>query len=94
MVLSDDFSSSPGPPLPDGASLEEELAYYKAEYERLEVELQEFQASSRELEAELEKDVDAAEKRERQLQEKAEGLQYQVGEWKVSPHVLEICEQL
>ena len=36
---------------------EEELAYYKSQYEQLEVELAEFQASSRELEAELEKDI-------------------------------------
>jgi seryl-tRNA synthetase len=65
-------------------SMEEELAYYKAQYETLEVELQEFQASSKELEAELEKDVEESEKRERRLQEKVEGLGFEVEEWKVS----------
>ncbi|KAJ9645687.1 NADH:ubiquinone oxidoreductase [Coniosporium tulheliwenetii] len=72
----------PSSPAVHGSSLEEELAYYKAQYEQLEVELQEFQASSRELEAELEKDVEASEKRERQLKEKVEGLGFEVEEWK------------
>ncbi|KAF2139140.1 uncharacterized protein K452DRAFT_233098 [Aplosporella prunicola CBS 121167] len=65
-----------------GGSLEEDLAYYKAQYEQLEVELQEFQASSRELEAELERDIEASEKRERGLKEKVEGLGFEVEEWK------------
>jgi predicted nucleic acid-binding Zn-ribbon protein len=65
------------------SSLEEELAYYKAQYETLETELQEFQASSKELEAELERDVEESEKRERKLQEKAERLGFEVEEWKV-----------
>ncbi|KAK4996693.1 NADH:ubiquinone oxidoreductase [Elasticomyces elasticus] len=69
-------------PLRAGATLEEELAYYKAQYEQLEVELQEFQASSKELEAELEKDVEASEKRERKLKEQVEGLGFEVDEWK------------
>lgn len=65
---------------------EEELAYYKAQYEQLEVELAEFQASSRELEAELEKDIEASEKRERHLKGKVETLSYEVEEWKVYSH--------
>lgn len=60
------------------------MTYYKTQYETLEVELQEFQQSSKELEAELEKDVEESEKRERRLQEKAEGLGFEVEEWKVS----------
>lgn len=64
--------------------MEEELAYYKAQYETLEVELQEFQTSSKELEAELEKDVEESEKRERKLQEKVESLGFEAEEWKVS----------
>ena len=68
---------------PSGSSLQEDLAYYKSQYEQLELELQEFQASSRELEAELEKDIDASEKRERQLKEKVEDLKFEVEEWKV-----------
>ncbi|KAL1964965.1 hypothetical protein VTN77DRAFT_6165 [Rasamsonia byssochlamydoides] len=64
------------------SSVEEELAYYKAQYEQLEIELADFQASSRELEAELEKDIEASEKRERQLKEKVESLKYEVEEWK------------
>jgi hypothetical protein len=59
------------------------LSWYKSQYELLEHELSEFQSSSKELEAELEKDLDAADKRERALQEKAEGLAYEVDEWKV-----------
>lgn len=65
------------------ASIREELAYYKSQYETLEVELQEFQTSSKELEAELERDVEESEKRERKLQEKAERLGFEVEEWKV-----------
>ncbi|PSN72198.1 nuclear distribution protein nude [Corynespora cassiicola Philippines] len=79
-MAADDPPSTP--PHSGWASMEEELAYYKAQYETLEVELQEFQASSKELEAELEKDVEESEKRERKLQEKVEGLGYQVDEWK------------
>ena len=79
----DGLASSPAP-LRDGATLEEELTYYKAQYEQLEVELQDFQASSKDLEAELEKDIDASEKRERGLREKVESLGFEVGEWKVS----------
>ncbi|KAL6167605.1 NADH:ubiquinone oxidoreductase [Exserohilum turcicum] len=63
-------------------SLEEELAYYKTQYETLENELQEFQTSSKELEAELERDIEESEKRERKLQEKAERLAFEVEEWK------------
>ncbi|KAI9884245.1 MAG: hypothetical protein M1823_003968 [Watsoniomyces obsoletus] len=70
------------PSLIENASVEEALAYYKAQYEQLEHELSEFQASSRELETELEKDIEASEKRERKLQEKVEGLGYEVEEWK------------
>ena len=81
MAPSDDLSSSPAP---KGASLQEELAYYKTQYEQLEAELQDFQASSRELEAELEKDIETAEKRERELQEKVDSLGFEVDEWKVS----------
>lgn len=74
---------APASPFRLGASIEEQLAYYKAQYEQLEIELQEFQASSRELEAELEKDVEASEKRERKLKEQTESLGFQVEEWKV-----------
>ena len=81
-MAADDPPSTP--PHSGWPSMEEELAYYKAQYETLEVELQEFQASSKELEAELEKDVEESEKRERKLQEKVEGLGYQVDEWKVN----------
>ncbi|KAF2004048.1 hypothetical protein P154DRAFT_519633 [Amniculicola lignicola CBS 123094] len=70
------------PPRGGWNSMEEELAYYKEQYETLEVELQEFQASSKELEAELEKDVEESEKRERKLQEKAEKMGFEVEEWK------------
>jgi DNA repair exonuclease SbcCD ATPase subunit len=86
MAPSDDLPSSPAP---KGASLEEELAYYKTQYEQLEAELQDFQASSRDLEAELEKDIETAEKRERELQEKADSLGFEVDEWKVS-HMLNV----
>ncbi|KAF1971050.1 hypothetical protein BU23DRAFT_199057 [Bimuria novae-zelandiae CBS 107.79] len=75
-----DASSSPG--RGEWRSTEEELAYYKTQYETLEVELQEFQASSKELEAELEKDIEESEKRERKLKEKVEGLGFEVEEWK------------
>ncbi|KAH7081136.1 nuclear distribution protein nude [Paraphoma chrysanthemicola] len=76
----DDTPSSP----PSGGwnSMEDELAYYKTQYETLEAELQEFQNSSKELEAELERDVEESEKRERKLQEKAERLGFEVEEWK------------
>ena len=75
-------SSSPAPA--GFNSLQEEIDYYKRQYEHLESELQDFQASSRELETELEKDIEASEKRERTLKEKVESLTYEVDEWKVS----------
>ncbi|KAF4541452.1 NUDE protein [Lasiodiplodia theobromae] len=71
----------PSSPVP-GGSLEQDLAYYKSQYEQLESELQDFQASSRELESELEKDIEASEKRERQLKEKLEAMGFEVEEWK------------
>ena len=77
------MSEPPSSPPRAGTSVEDALAWYKAQYEVLEGELAEFQASSKELEAELEKDLDAADKRERALREKAEGLSYEVEEWKV-----------
>jgi NUDE protein, C-terminal conserved region len=80
-MLSDDIPSSPAA-LRQGATLEEELAYYKAQYEQLEFELNEFQASSRELEAELERDIEQADKRERELQDKVDSARYEVEEWK------------
>lgn len=76
------------------SSTDEELAYYKTQYETLEVELQEFQASSKELEAELEKDIEESEKRERKLKEKVEGLGFEVEEWKVCHHLLPSFESL
>ncbi len=82
--MSPAMDEPPSSPPGEGASVEEALAYYKAQYEQLEHELSEFQASSQELEAELEKDVEAAEKRERVLQEKAESLGFEVEEWQVS----------
>ena len=74
-------SSSPAPA--GFSNLQEEIEYYKRQYEHLESELQDFQASSRELEAELEKDIEASEKRERGLKERVEALNYEVEEWKV-----------
>lgn len=71
-------------PAPKGLSVEEELAYYKTQYEQMEGELADFQESSRELEQELERDIEASEKRERQLKEKLESLAFEVDEWKVS----------
>jgi hypothetical protein len=79
MSFSDGVPSSPPGP---GASLEDSLAYYKAQYESLESELADFQDSSKALEAELEKDIEASEKRERELKEKAANLSYEVEEWK------------
>lgn len=78
MPIEDNPASSPGP----GVSLEDNLKYYKAQYELLESELADFQSSSKELEAELERDIEASEKRERQLKDKASNLQYEVDEWK------------
>lgn len=77
------MAEPPSSPPTDHTTPEDALAYYKAQYEQLEQELQEFQESSKELEAELEKDVEAAEKRERVLKERAEGLSFEVDEWKV-----------
>ncbi len=65
-------------------TLQEEISYYKTQYEGLEAELQEFQSSSKELEAELEKEVEASEKRERDLKKTVEALKYEVDEWRVS----------
>ncbi|ROV99125.1 hypothetical protein VMCG_06701 [Cytospora schulzeri] len=72
----------PSSPPRGDASSEGSLAWYKAQYEQLETELAEFRVSSEELEKELEKDLDAAEKRENALREKADGLSFEVDEWK------------
>ena len=81
MALTEGASS----PAPGGfKTLQEEIGYYKKQYEHLESELQDFQASSRELEVEMEKDIEASEKREKDLKQKVEGLRYEVDEWKVS----------
>ncbi len=78
------MAEPPSSPPTAEASIEDALAWYKSQYEQLELELSEFQASSKELEAELERDLDAADKRERVSQEKAETLNFEVDEWKVS----------
>ncbi|ROV88713.1 hypothetical protein VPNG_10224 [Cytospora leucostoma] len=72
----------PSSPAGGDATTEGSLAWYKSQYEQLETELAEFRGSSEELEKELEKDLDAAEKRENTLREKAEGLSFEVDEWK------------
>jgi seryl-tRNA synthetase len=82
MPSTDEPPSSP--PSGGWSSMDEELRYYKAQYETLEAELQEFQNSSKELEAELERDIEESEKRERLLQEKVESLGFEVNEWQVS----------
>ncbi|WPH03256.1 Hypothetical protein R9X50_00613300 [Acrodontium crateriforme] len=69
-------------PLRPGASLTDELDYYKKQYEQLETDLADFQASSKELEEQLERDIEAAEKNERRLREQAEKLGFEVEEWK------------
>ena len=74
------MASSPFRP---NATAEDQLAYYKAQYEQLEQELHEFQASSKDLEAELEKDVEESEKRERKLKDQVESLRFEADEWKV-----------
>jgi len=69
-------------PLRAGASMEDELDYYKKQYEQLETDLADFQASSKELEEQLERDIEAAEKNERKLREQVEKLNFEVEEWK------------
>ncbi|KAI1860124.1 hypothetical protein JX265_010048 [Neoarthrinium moseri] len=76
------MAEPPSSPPRGDATAEESLAWYKNQYEQLAEELAEFRESSHELEAELEKDLDAADKRERSLRERAEGLQFEVDEWK------------
>lgn len=87
--MGDNAPSSP-PRAGGWRSTQDELAYYKTQYETLEAELQEFQSSSKELEAELERDVEESEKRERKLQEKVERLGFEVEEWKVCAPVF-VC---
>ncbi|KAK4542529.1 hypothetical protein LTR36_006782 [Oleoguttula mirabilis] len=69
-------------PLRAGATLEDELNYYKKQYDQLETDLADFQASSKELEEQLERDIDTAEKNERKLKERVEKLSFEVEEWK------------
>ncbi|KAF2721157.1 hypothetical protein K431DRAFT_285197 [Polychaeton citri CBS 116435] len=69
-------------PLRLGASLEEELDYYKRQYEQLEQDLADFQSSSKDLEAQLEADIEAAEKNERKLKAENEKLRFEADEWK------------
>lgn len=74
--------SSPAPP--KNMSVEEELEYYRSQYESLEAELNEFQSSSRELEEALEKDLEISEKDQRKQKDRIEALEFEVEEWKVS----------
>ncbi|TKA47326.1 hypothetical protein B0A54_02804 [Friedmanniomyces endolithicus] len=69
-------------PMRPGATLEQELDYYKKQYEQLETDLADFQASSKELEEQLERDIEAAEKNERKLKAQVEKLGFEVEEWK------------
>lgn len=69
-------------PLRPGASVNEELEYYKKQYEQLETDLADFQASSKDLEEQLERDIETAEKNERKLKEQVEKLNFEVEEWK------------
>lgn len=69
-------------PLRSGATLGEELDYYKRQYEQLGTDLADFQASSKELEEQLEQDIESAEKNERKLKEEVEKLKFEVDEWK------------
>lgn len=78
------MTEPPSSPPTESSTPEESLAWYKKQYELLADELAEFRESSHELEAELEKDLDAADQRQRSLQQKAEELQFEVDEWKVS----------
>lgn len=89
MLASEPPSSPPG----EDAGSEASLAWYKSQYEQLETELAEFRVSSEELEKELEKDLEAAEKRENALKNKAEGLVFEVDEWKVGSPPLKLCRQ-
>ncbi|KAK5129435.1 hypothetical protein LTR08_003259 [Meristemomyces frigidus] len=69
-------------PLRLGASLQQELDYYKTQYDQLETDLADFQASSKELEEQLERDIDTAETSERKLKAQGEKLRFEVEEWK------------
>lgn len=69
-------------PLRPGASMEEELDYYKKQYEQLETDLADFQSSSKDLEEQLERDIETAERNEHKLKEQVEKLNYEVEEWK------------
>ncbi|KAK3646249.1 NADH:ubiquinone oxidoreductase [Elasticomyces elasticus] len=69
-------------PLRPGATIEQELDFYKSQYTQLEADLSDFQASSKELEEQLERDIEAAEKNERKLKEQVEKLNFEVEEWK------------
>ncbi|POS77462.1 nuclear distribution protein nudE like 1 [Diaporthe helianthi] len=75
-------SEPPSSPPCGDAGPEASLAWYKSQYEQLENELADFRVSSEELEKELEKELEAAEKRENALKNKAEGLVFEVDEWK------------
>jgi hypothetical protein len=78
------MAEPPSSPPGEFASVEASLAWYNSQYNQLEQELIEFRTSSEELEKELEADLETADKRQRELQDKAEGLSYEVEEWKVS----------
>ncbi|KAK3712283.1 NADH:ubiquinone oxidoreductase [Vermiconidia calcicola] len=69
-------------PMRPGATVQEELEYYKKQYEQLETDLADFQASSKELEEQLERDIEAAEKNERKLKEQVEKVKFEAEEWK------------
>ena len=80
------MAEPPSSPPTEFNSIDQAVAWYKAQYEQLEFELQDFRASSSELEAELEKDIEEKERVESQLKSKVESLEYEVQEWKVCAH--------
>ncbi|KAK5710256.1 NADH:ubiquinone oxidoreductase [Elasticomyces elasticus] len=69
-------------PLRPGATVEQELSFYKSQYLSLEADLSDFQASSKELEEQLERDISASEANELALKKQLERLNFEVEEWK------------
>jgi len=80
-------ASSPAPPN-KFASQDDELGWYKTNYQSVVEELHDMMETSKDLEQSLEQELEQSDKEKAKLQEKVEGLGFEVDEWRVCPSPL------
>jgi chromosome segregation ATPase len=73
--------SSPAPP--KDLTTDQQLQWYKSQYESIAEELRDYMETSKDVEASLEQELETAETNQRSLREKYESLGFEVDEWRV-----------